>query len=387
MNQETILKLSEKINEPAWLTASRTEALALYNTLPTPALTYGIGINVDNKVLQINNLNPTEGSGELIITGAPEAEILSLKQALPKHEELLKNYLTTRPENKIDALHQAFYNTAIVIRIPPNKQASTPLKLALNLNDQTRIEYIFVIAEPNSKLTIIDTAHNTTKTQTLRSQRVHINANENAHVTYISTQQFDDNVTFLSNKTAEADTNASIKWIESCLGSTYTKSSTTTKLTGQGAQNNHAGLFFGTKNQLYDIDTNTIHAAPHTTSTMHTKGSLHGKAKTIYRGLIKIQEGAHNSKGFQKEDTLLLSEQAQANAVPVLEIHNDNVTCSHGTTISQVDQEKLFYLTSRGLTENEAKQNIVEGFFEPILANLTEKEANSIRNAISELVC
>lgn len=381
--EQTIMQLSKKLYEPDWLIEKRKKAFDTYNQLPTPVLTYGMGINIDSTTHTPPTLNPETGSGELIITGAEETEVLSLKKALNKYESFFKTYFTQTPTDKYAALHQALYNTVICIRIPKGITASTPLTLQLNLNDPTRIEYIFVFAEEHSTLTIIDNAHSTTPS--FRSQVVHIIAQEGAHLTYISNQQL-DNTTQFTRKTATAHKNAHITWLDSCLGSTYTKSSTTTILAEEGAESNHAGLYFGTQNQVFDIDANVIHEAPHTTSNIITKGALNNHAKTIYQGLIKIQPHAHGCKGYQHEDTLLLSEHAEADAVPNLEIHNDDVSCSHGTTISHIDAEKLFYLTSRGLTENEAQQNIIEGFFEPIIQQMNHSSADQLRKAIIERV-
>ena len=158
------------------------------------------------------------------------------------------------------------------------------------------------------------------------------------------------------------------------LGGSLCKSDVSTWLKGDCSRTKIMTFFFGSGKQQFDLTLNVHHQAPYTTSDLVTRGALNQQSKAIYRGLVKIHKNAPNSIGFQKDDTLLLSENAEADAVPNLEIDNNNVKCSHGVTIGQIDHEKLFYLMSRSLSEENAKRKIVEAFFDPLIRKIEVKE-------------
>ena len=156
---------------------------------------------------------------------------------------------------------------------------------------------------------------------------------------------------------------------------------TKTFLDGENAESCSQGILFGDNEQCFDVSTETIHTASRTKCNMMTKVVLNDNAKAVYRGLVRVNPKAVKCEGYQKNDTILLSENAEADAVPNLEIENNDVKCSHGATISQIDEMKLFYMMSRGIDEKSAKKQIVEGFFDPILANIeNDKIKDDIKN-------
>ncbi|MBR9707100.1 MAG: SufD family Fe-S cluster assembly protein, partial [Candidatus Diapherotrites archaeon] len=174
-------------------------------------------------------------------------------------------------------------------------------------------------------------------------------------------------------------------WTELSLGGKQTLPKTTTLLQAEGAETKNYGVILGSKKQDFNINVQAIHENSHTTSNLITKTVLNDQAHANYKGLIKINSKAVNCNGHQKEDALLLSDNAKIHAVPILEIGNDDVTCSHGTTISQVDSDKLFYLMSRGLDEKTAKQSIVQGFFDPIIQTINNEDVKQqLEQAINE---
>ena len=178
-----------------------------------------------------------------------------------------------------------------------------------------------------------------------------------------------------------------MNWLDCCLGSRYTRADIITRLSGRGSSTNNYGLFFGTGSQQFDLNVGTIHAERNTVCDMMTKGALNDRAKAVYTGLVKINANAANSNGYQKEDTLLLSPDAEADSIPQLEIDNNEVKCTHGATVGQVDKEKLFYLMSRGIPANESKKILVEGFFEPMIQKIAvENVQNKLREIVAERV-
>ena len=180
-----------------------------------------------------------------------------------------------------------------------------------------------------------------------------------------------DGVTF-SVKKAVCNKDVCVRWIEGCMGGTLTRSQVINLLQGEGASGYNYGLFYGDKDQVFDLVAQNIHEVGHTTSDMLTKGALDGDARVIYRGMVKICSGARNSNGYQKEETLLLSDHAQADIIPDLVIDNNEVKCSHGATIKRLGEEELFYLRSRGLNKKEAQGKLVEGFFEEMISKVED---------------
>ena len=152
---------------------------------------------------------------------------------------------------------------------------------------------------------------------------------------------------------------------------------------GDGATTNNHGIFFGSRQQQFDLVAKSIHNAPHTVSDIFTKGVLTGSSKCLYRGLVRIESNAFGSNGYQKEDTLLLSEDAVADSIPNLEIENNDVRCTHGASIGRIDREKLFYMKSRGLNDEQATREYVKGFFEPLIQKI---QIQNLRDNMHEMI-
>lgn len=167
---------------------------------------------------------------------------------------------------------------------------------------------------------------------------------------------------------ARVAADATLEWFHAHLGRAFARSSTVTRLEGESASVKATGVFFGTGNQQFDLHQEAHHLAPRTTSEFRTHGALDGTAKAVVRDLIRMDEGTSAARGRQKTESLLLSPKAEVDAMPMLEIAHHDVSCSHGATMGRLDEEKLFYLMSRGLPREEAARLAVEGFFAPAFA-------------------
>lgn len=367
----------ENTSESRWILDKKNSALEQFNKLQMPPTVYGLGIFANSEV-NLNNLNIKNNQVSVI---SKDAIVVNFNNP-GEYENLIKEHFQScvKADNKLIAFHYTKFN-GILIYIPKNKEAS-PIQIDSNLIADS-VDHILIVADTNSRAYILDSAKSTTSK--FRSQVVEIIAKENAKIDYISLQNLSRETTNFTIRNAIVEKDASLNWFDYCLGSKFSKITTTTNLNGQGASTINLGLFFGDKTQLYDIQNSSIHNSPFTKCDMLTKGVLKDKAKTVYRGLIKIQPNAPNSQGYQKEETILIGEDAEVDAVPILEIHNDNVKCKHGTSIGQLDKEKLFYMTSRGLDEDTAKAKIIEGFFESMMSKLPEDFVNlSFREIINE---
>ncbi len=389
LTEEVVRKLSFTLEEPEWLLKKRIESLKTFNQLEMPSFKYGIGIFVDISELDINSINPLSRSNNSVAVFSDEVEVFTFQEAIKKHENIIKEYFMTKcvipNENKFTALHGAFFNSTILIIIPENKILEKPINIILNLDSQASFDHVLIIAGKNSKATIIESSRSRNNVKSFRSQVVEAIVRENASIEYVSVQNFNNSVYNFSKRNAHVESNGFMFWLDCGIGSKFSQVITSTNLIGIGAGSKSNGIIFGDETQCFDINSETIHSASKTTCDMMTRVVLNGKAKAVYRGLVKINPKAVNCEGYQKDDTILLSDDARADVVPNLEIKNNDVKCSHGATISQIDEDKLFYMMSRGIDDKTAKKTIVEGFFDPLMIKIENPELkNEIMNSISK---
>ncbi len=389
LNENAVKNLSLKFNEPFWLLNKRLSAFNNFNQLEFPSFKYGLGIFIDVSNLNISNLTPLENKDETIIISDKKVEVLNFKEALVKYENLIKEYFMTKctnvDENKFTALHAAFFNNAIFIRIPENTIINKPIQINFNANSNSSLNHMLVIAEKNSKATIIESSKSKNEEEQFISQIAEVIVKENANLEYLSVQNYNKSVYNFCRRNAFVEENGIIFWLDCSIGSKFTQSNISTRLEGVNSQSKNQGIVFGDDEQCFDVNNEAIHSFSRTMSNMLTKVVLNDKARTVYRGLIKIKPNAVNCEGYQKDDTILLSENSKADVVPNLEIANNDVKCTHGATISQIDEDKLFYMMSRGLDKKTAKKTIVEGFFDPILIKIqNESLRGEIISSISQ---
>ena len=172
---------------------------------------------------------------------------------------------------------------------------------------------------------------------------------------------------------------AELDWVEGGFGSARGKVWIQNDLADRGATSRVTGAYFADGTQHLDYDTYQLHAAPDTTSDFAFKGALRDSAATVWRGMIHVEEGAQKTNAYQENRNLLLSKTATANSIPGLEILANDVRCTHGATLSQVDREQLFYLMARGLPRSTAERMIVRGFFQDVLDRI---ELEPVRDAV-----
>ena len=244
--------------------------------------------------------------------------------------------------------------------------------VAENIKKEIRIDEdkdVNLVIGKNSEVKIIDTSKSNVK----------IIVNENAKVIYITIKTDDTS----SNKLAIVGKDAVINWVECCIGDKI-NAVVRTELTGEGSETKTMSVIFGDKDNILNIKNEVVHMASNSKSNMLTRVVLNDRARANYNGLVRVNPNASGCQGYQRKETILLSEDAKIDAVPNLEIENNDVKCSHGATISQIDSEKLFYLMSRGINERDAKKSIVEGFFDPILSVVDEILREEIKGKISD---
>ena len=207
-------------------------------------------------------------------------------------------------------------------------------------------------------------------------RKINLEVGEEAKVNFISVQFSGSSI-----KEVNVKDKGKINWIDCCLGEG--KSKIKTNLIGEGSESESLSVVFGVKEEDFEGVNEVIHSGSESKSNMLSRIVLNDKAKAVYDGLVKIEAKASGCEGYQKKEAILLSEDARVESIPNLKIANNNVKCSHGATISQIDEDKLFYMMSRGISEKEAKKTIIEGFFDPILIKI---EDETIKDEIKNLV-
>ncbi len=275
--------------------------------------------------------------------------------------------------SKFSALSGAFWNRGLFVFVPKGVDAGIVLRggYAPNLADgQAAVTRTLIVAEPGSRLTFLEDYAATGpegEGEALAVAGVEIVVGENAEVTYVNFQRHGRSVNHFLLQNARLARDARLTTLASALGGHLSRSDFGSQLLGPGAKANLYGLVFGDGDQRFTHHTRQEHQAPHTSSDLLFKAALLDQARSIFTGMIRIEKTATKSEAYQASKNVLLSRNARANAIPMLEILTDDVKCGHGAAVGGLDDDQRFYLMSRGLDPHEAERAMVEGFFEDIL--------------------
>lgn len=374
-------RLRQENQATTWITEKRFVAKHLAEMLPSPQKEMQeVSIPDLSPLTTLMNETEEEAPTELIsvpegIFCAPLTEIA----ASSSYWKLATQHFGTiiQPhEEKCTALHYAHFQDILFIYIPPGFQTKKPVHIRKIAQGRTTFHHILLIAEKGSSCFIIEEEESKSQEENdaYRSTVVEALVGENAHITYACLQNYDRTSTHVVKKRAQVARAGRMDWIECYFGGKYTRSTITTVLNEEGAQSTNTTLFFGEEMQLFDLFSNTIQKGKHTVGDMNAIGVVCDAARSLCKGLIKIEQPAYGSTGHQKAKTLVMNNNAQANAIPSMEIDNFDVHATHEASVGQVDKKKLFYLMSRGLSEMQAKTKIVEGFFVPVIDRLPQEE-------------
>jgi len=237
------------------------------------------------------------------------------------------------------------------------------------------------VAEPESRFAVIEEyASATPDLSAYSNAAVEIVVQDAAKVEYISLQNYSRGTWHFASHHGRVERDAELDWVAAGFGSAKGKVRIHNDLAGPGATSRVTGAYFADGTQHLDYDTFQEHMAPSTTSDFAFKGALRDNARTVWRGMIRVEEGAQKTNAYQENRNLLLSKTAHADSIPGLEILANDVRCTHGATLGQVDRELLFYLMTRGLNRAEAERVIVRGFFQDVLDRV---ELEPVREALA----
>lgn len=345
----------ERNDKPSWLVKKRSNMFNKFLHLSTPSFKYGLHIFL-NFELDFH----TFVMDHLIKSSKVDKDRYNEygSQINSKH---IKKIFTLIEENKFSTLNSSLAKINI-IKIGKNSDKN----FKLNIEDQ--FTHTLILVGENSKVNFFEEVN---QNYFYGSNFVEIFAEKNSKVNFVSLQKC-RNRYYVSGKYASILTNAKVNWLDINLSSNFVKSDVISFLNGRNSETNNCGMFIGKENQQFDIYSSVIHKKRDTKSNILIKGTLKDKAKSVCRGLVKIKSNAKNSDGYQKEEILLLNNGAEADAIPKLEIENEDVRCTHGASIGHLDEEKLFYIMSRGVEKNAAIKLMVKGFFESLIQKFDE---------------
>ena len=429
LDEDVVRDISSKKSEPEWMLQMRLKGLKLFEKKPMP--TWGSdlsGIFFDTIKYFVRSTEkqaatwddlPEEIKNTYDRLGIPEAEkqrlvsgvaaqyesevvyhsiredlaaqgviFLDTDTALKTHPELFKEYFgTVIPvgDNKFAALNTAAWSGGSFIYVPKGVHVDIPLQAYFRINTENmgQFERTLIIADEDSYIHYVEGCTAPIySSDSLHSAVVEIIVKKGARVRYTTIQNWSTNVYNLVTKRATCAEGATMEWIDGNIGSKVTMKYPAVFLLGPHAKGETLSIAFAGAGQHQDAGAKMVHAAPYTSSTIISKSVARGGGRTSYRGLIQIQEGAHHSKSTVKCDALLVDTISRSDTYPYVDIREDDVSMGHEATVSKISDDQLFYLMSRGLSEDEAMAMIVRGFIEPIARELPMEYALELNRLI-----
>jgi Fe-S cluster assembly protein SufD len=287
-------------------------------------------------------------------------------------------------DDKFTAHNAASWEHGLLVRVPKGVELEQPLyvRIANSSPDGSLFWRLLVVAEEGSRFTLIEEyASASPDLAAYTNAAVELFVEQGARLEYVSLQNLSRGTWHFATHHARVERDAELDWVAGGFGSRKGKTRIQNDLAGQGATSRVTGAYFADGEQHLDYDTFQEHIAPNTTSDFAFKGALRDEATTVWRGMIRVEHEAQKTNAYQENRNLLLSERAHADSIPGLEILANDVRCTHGATLGQVDREQLFYLMSRGLSRSEAERLIVRGFFQDVLDRIV---LEPVREALAD---
>jgi Fe-S cluster assembly protein SufB len=428
LDEEIVRQISEQKKEPEWMLEFRLKALKHFNQRVVP--TWG----PDLSDLDLDEIyfytKPTEAEGKswddvpetiketFDKLGIPEAEqkflagvgaqyesemvyhsiqehlesqgviFKSIENGLREHPELFREYFGTIipiEDNKYAALNSAVWSGGSFVYIPPGVKVEMPMQAYFRVNqaDQGQFERTLIIIDEGAEAHYVEgcTAPIYT-TDSFHSGVIEIVVKKNARFRYTTIQNWSNNMYNLVTQRSIVHENATMEWVDANLGSKITMKYPSCYLVGEGAHGEILSLAFASEGQHHDTGGKAIHVAPNTSSKITSKSISKNSGRASYRGLLKVYQDAENSRSNVVCDALLLDESSRSDTYPYIEIDAQDVSIGHEASVSRVGEEQLFYLMSRGMSEDEATSMVVSGFIEPLVKELPMEYAIEMNRLI-----
>jgi Fe-S cluster assembly protein SufB len=429
LNEDVVRDISAKKSEPEWMLERRLKALELFGKKPMPNWGSDLsGIDFDNIKYFVRSTEkqaatwddlPDEIRNTYDRLGIPEAEkqrlvsgvaaqyesevvyhkiredleqlgviFLDTDTALREHPELFQEYFGTvipSGDNKFAALNTSVWSGGSFIYVPKGVHVDIPLQAYFRINTENmgQFERTLIIVDEGAYVHYVEGCTAPTySSDSLHSAVVEIVVKKGARCRYTTIQNWSNNVYNLVTKRAVAHEGATMEWIDGNIGSKVTMKYPAVWMVGEHAKGEVLSIAFAGAGQHQDAGAKMVHAAPYTSSTIVSKSVARGGGRTSYRGLVQVEPGAHHSASTVKCDALLVDSISRSDTYPYVDVREDDVSMGHEATVSKVSEDQLFYLMSRGLTEDEAMAMVVRGFVEPIARELPMEYALELNRLI-----
>jgi Fe-S cluster assembly protein SufD len=337
-----------------------------------------------------SSLNGAVVSAELDRRWASQGVVFTdLESAARDHPGLVRDHLFTRAVDphydKFSALHAACWSSGTFVYVPPGVVVDQPLHVLEGIaHGGADLGHLLVVLDEGAEATLLSEARSPTAQETgLFCGATELILMPGTRLRFVNLQDWGHGVWHFAHQRAIVDTDASLQWTVAALGSRLAKVNQRVALVGEGAQCQVNGVMFTEGRQHLSYHTLQHHQVGHCRSDFLYKAALQDSSRTVWRGMIKVDKGAQKTDGYQRNDNLLLSPQARADAIPGLEIQADDVRCTHGSTTGRVDDELVFYAQCRGFTRQEAIRIVVAGFFQQVFDRIT---IESVREALGRAI-
>ncbi|MEU1204246.1 Fe-S cluster assembly protein SufB [Nocardia sp. NPDC005825] len=429
LSEEVVRDISAKKSEPEWMLDFRLKALRIFDKKPMPSWGSKLdGIDFDNIKYFVRSSEKQAASWEELPEdikntydklGIPEAEkqrlvagvaaqyesevvyhsiredlekqgviFLDTDTGLKEHPELFQKYFGSvipSGDNKFSALNSAVWSGGSFIYVPPGVHVDIPLQAYFRINTENmgQFERTLIIVDEDAYVHYVEGCTAPIySSDSLHSAVVEIIVKKGGRCRYTTIQNWSNNVYNLVTKRAKAEAGATMEWVDGNIGSKVTMKYPAVWMTGEHAKGEVLSIAFAGEGQHQDTGAKMLHLAPNTSSNIISKSVARGGGRASYRGLVQVNKGAYGSKSTVKCDALLVDNISRSDTYPYVDIREDDVTMGHEATVSKVSEDQLFYLMSRGLTEDEAMAMVVRGFVEPIAKELPMEYALELNRLI-----
>ncbi|MBI2775093.1 Fe-S cluster assembly protein SufB [Candidatus Dependentiae bacterium] len=428
LNRETVITISNQKNEPGWMTDFRLKALEIFEKKPMPSWGADLSeLDPSDIYYYVRPLEKSHDSWDAVPAniketfeklGIPQAEqkmlagvgaqfeseivykrlkkewadqgviFTDLNDALINFPDLVKKYFATiipPHDNKFAALNSAVWSGGSFVYVPQGVKIDLPLQAYFRINSASmgQFERTLIIAEPESFVHYVEGCSAPIyRRSSLHSAVVEISAHERSHVRYTTIQNWAPNVYNLVTKRAVADAHAFVQWVDGNFGSKITMKYPAIILRGKFAKGEIISIAVAGKNQHQDSGGKIIHTAPNTTSSIIAKSISKDGGRSSYRGLLKVVNGAHSVRSKVQCEALILDKHSRSDTYPTIDVKENDCDIGHEASVSCVDEEQLLYLMSRGLSQQQARAMMVNGFIDAFVQLLPMEYAVEINRLI-----
>ncbi len=405
----------ETRTEPSWLTELRQEAWKTFNELQWPNNRQEEWMRTDIRMFKLDKFalksdSSSVGLPELVLSDGVDlagsvssldsqagsaAELAAeyqekgvifgtISDLIGQHGDLIKKYLFQAVDFKTDrfaALHAAMFTNSVFLYVPRNVVLDKPVHISSQLTDGgSDLRHTLIVIEEGAEATVLAESNSAAESNGFHCGAIELFVGDRANLRYVNLQDWGQKVWHFAHQKAIVGRDSNLQWTVGALGSKLAKVNQHVALRGDRANVQVNGAIFTENRQHLSYHTLQHHENPDCTSDFLYKSALQDNSRTVWRGMIEVDKVAQRTDGYQRNDNLILSDQARADSIPGLEIEADDVRCTHGSTSGRVDEELIFYAQCRGFTRKEAVRAVVTGFFQQVFDRIT---IESVREALA----